>query len=78
MKGFSIPNVSIPKISIPNISVGSGGIDTNTIKSAITSALPDLSNLASNLDIENKASEMFSDAMGDGIELPAELKNLLK
>lgn len=77
MKGISIPHISIPNISIPNISI-SNGIDTGSIKSAITSAIPDLSNLTSGLNIESLASELLSDAMGDGVEIPSELKSLIK
>ena len=77
MKGFSMPNISIPNVSIPNISIGSN-IDAGAIKSAITSAIPDLSDLTSGLDIEGKATEMISDAMSGGIELPSELSELLK
>lgn len=77
MKGFSIPNISIPNISIPNISVGNG-IDAGTIKSAITSAVPDLSKLTGNLDIEKMATELLSNAVSEGVEIPPELSNLLK
>lgn len=78
MKGFSIPNVSIPNISLPNISIGSGGVDTGAIKSAISSALPDLSNLTSGLNLEGIASDLLSDTLDGGIELPSELNDLLK
>lgn len=77
MKGFSIPNVSIPNISIPNLSIGSG-ISAGTIKSSITSSLPDLKNLVGDLNIENVASEMLSNALSDGIDLPSQLNDLLK
>lgn len=77
MKGFSIPNISIPSVSIPKISV-SGNIDAGAIKSAITSALPDLSSVVDGLDIQSTASTMLSEAMGEGVQLPAELGSLLK
>lgn len=77
MKGLSIPNISIPNVSLPNISV-SGKIDAGAIKSAISSALPDLSSITDGLNIENIASGMLSEAMGDGVELPSELSGLLK
>ena len=77
MKGFSLPSISIPKVSIPNISL-SGKIDGGTIKSAITSAIPDLSNITNGLNLESTASGMLSEAMHEGIEIPPELSNLLK
>lgn len=77
MKGLSIPSISIPNVSIPKISV-SGNIDAGAIKSAITSALPDLSSITDGLDIQSVASNMLSEAMGEGVELPAELGSLLK
>ena len=77
MRGFSMPSISIPNVSIPNISI-SNNVDVGTIKSAITSALPDLSDLTSGLNIEGKAEEMLSDAMSGSIELPSELSDLLK
>lgn len=77
MKGFSIPNISIPQISIPNISI-TGNIDAGAIKSAISSAIPDLSSFTKDLNIEGIASEMLSDAMSDGIDLPSGLSDLLK
>lgn len=77
MKGFSIPSISIPNISIPNISI-TKSIDANTIKSAISSALPDLSSITDKLNIEGLASDMLSEAMSEGIDLPDELKNLMK
>ena len=77
MKGFSIPSISIPHVSIPNISL-SGSIDAGAIKSKITSALPDLSNITSGIDIEGIASSMLSESMGEGIDLPPEIGNLLK
>lgn len=77
MKGFSISNVHIPNISIPNLSIGSE-ISAGTIKSAITSSLPDLKNLVGDLNIENVASEMLSSALSEGIDLPPQLNDLLK
>lgn len=77
MKGFSIPNISIPSVSIPHISI-SGGIDAGSIKSAITSALPDLSSVTKGLDIEGVASNLLSEAVGEGVDLPPEITNLLK
>lgn len=77
MKGLSIPSISIPNVSIPNISIGKN-IDAGAIKSAITSAIPDISSITGNLNIEGIASSMLSEAMGEGVELPSELSNLLK
>lgn len=77
MKGFSLPNISIPHISIPNIPI-SKNIDASAIKSDITSAIPDISAITSELNIEATASEMLSDAIGQGVDLPPELKNLIK
>lgn len=77
MKGFSFPNISIPNISLPNISI-SGKLDAGAIKSAITSAIPDLESITGNLDIEGSASSMLSEAMGEGIKLPEELGKFLK
>lgn len=77
MKGFSMPSISIPNVSIPKISI-SGNIDAGAIKSAITSALPDLSGITDGLNIENIASGMLSEAMGEGVDLPSELGSLLK
>ena len=78
MNGFSIPKINIPKINIPNISIGGGSIDTGAIESAISSALPDISSITNGLDIEGMATEMISDTIGDGIEIPQELKNMMK
>lgn len=75
MKGFSLPSISIPKVSIPNIS---GKIDSGTLKSAITSAIPDLSSITNGLNLESTASGMLSEAMNGGIDIPPELSNLLK
>lgn len=77
MKGFSLPNISIPNISIPKISI-SGNINAASIKSAITSAVPDISSITSGLNFEGEASKMISDALGEGIDIPSELSNLLK
>lgn len=77
MKGFSLSGIKIPNVSLPNITF-SGTSDGNTIKSAIKSAVPDLSSLAGKLDLEKMASSMLSDATSEGINLPTELNNLLK
>lgn len=77
MKGFSIPNISIPSISIPKISI-TEKVDAGMIKSAISSAIPNLSSITDGLDIEGIASKTLSDAMADGIDIPAELSNLIK
>lgn len=77
MKGFSFPKISIPNISIPKISL-SGNIDAASIKSAISSAVPDISSLTSGLNFEGEASKIMSDAMGEGIDIPSELSSLLK
>lgn len=78
MKSFSIPKISIPNVSIPNISIGSGGIDAGSITSAISSAIPDLSNITSGLNLEGVATDLVSDAISEGVEIPSELKGLLK
>lgn len=72
-----IPNISIPKISIPNIPI-SDSIDVGSIKSAISSAIPDLSNVARDLGLEGMAKDVMADILGDGIEIPSEIKTLLK
>lgn len=77
MKGFSMPSISIPKISIPSIPINTK-IDAGTIKNAISSAIPDISNVTDGLNIEELASQMLSDAMKEGIELPPELGDLIK
>lgn len=77
MKGFSLPSISIPSISIPSISI-TKNIDSNAIKSAISSVLPDLSSIANGLNIEGLASDMLSEAMSEGINMPSELKDLIK
>lgn len=77
MKGLSIPKISIPNVSIPSVPV-SGHIDAGSIKSAISSAIPDLSSITDGLDIKSVASNMLSEAMGEGVEIPSELKNLMK
>lgn len=77
MKGFSFPNISIPNISIPNISI-SDKINVGTIKNAISSAVPDLSDITKGLNIEETASKMLSEAMEGGIDLPSELNDLIK
>lgn len=77
MKGFSLPNISIPKISIPNISIGGTEINTGSLKSAIESAIPDLSSITSSLDIEGLASQVMNDNLSGGIEIPSELKDLI-
>lgn len=77
MRGFSLPSISIPNVSIPNVSL-SGKIDSGTLKSAITSAIPDLSNVVSGLNLEGAASGMLSEAMNGGIDIPPELSSLLK
>lgn len=69
MKGLSIPNISIPNISIPNIS--NLGINTNSIKTAINSAIPDLESIANGLDVEGVATEFISSALNE-IELPSD------
>lgn len=83
MKGFKIPNISIPSnISIPNISVPNGlsmpSIDVGGIKSAIESAIPDLSSLTADLNLEDQASSLIQENLAEGIELPSELKGLIK
>lgn len=80
MKGFSIPSISIPSVSLPKISISAGNIniDASTIKSAITSALPDLSSLTQGLNLEEAAQKLVMEGLSEGIELPAELGNLLK
>lgn len=60
MKKFSIPNISIPNISIPNVS---GNVDVGSIKSAINSAIPDISKLKNSLDLKNTASNILSEVM---------------
>lgn len=74
---FSIPKISIPNISIPNIPI-SDSIDAGSIKNAITSAIPDLSSIVGDLGLEGIANDVMSDIMGGGIELPSEIKGLLK
>lgn len=80
MKGFSIPSFSIPKISIPNISFSEGSVNTNigSIKTAVTSAIPDLSNLTRGVDLQGAASNLLSEQIGEGIDIPSELSDLLK
>lgn len=77
MKGLSIPNISIPNVAIPNISFNNGGIDTGTIKNAIMSAIPDISNLTDNIDIQQAASDLLSENLAGGIEIPSELKDMI-
>jgi hypothetical protein len=60
MKGFSMPSISIPNISMPNISF-SGSVDTGSIKSALESAVPDLSSLTDGIDLEGAASDLLSE-----------------
>lgn len=79
MRGFSLPSISIPSnISIPNISFSGNGIDTGAIKSAIESAIPDLSNVTAGIDLEGAASSLIQEQIGEGIELPSELNGLIK
>lgn len=74
---LSLPKISIPNISIPNIPI-SGSIDVGSIKSAITSAIPDLSSVVGDLGLERMADNVLSEILGDGIEIPSEIKGLLK
>lgn len=78
MKGFSIPNISIPNISIPNISLNGTNINVSSIQSAIESAIPDIQSIAKSFNIESEASNLLSEALGEGIDLPSELSGLLK
>lgn len=75
MKGFTIPNISIPKVSIPNISFSGGNIDAGAIKSAINSALPNLSEISKNVDLKSASSNLLSE--NGGIEIPEELKKVI-
>lgn len=77
MKGFSLPSFSIPNISIPKINIGTN-FDVNSIKNMITSAVPDISSLTADLNIENEATKMLSQSMGEGVDIPSELKDLIK
>lgn len=79
MKGFSFPNISIPSsIQLPSISTSGLGVDPSSIKSAIESSIPDLSNITGNINLENEASSIIQESVSEGIELPPELGSLIK
>lgn len=77
MKGFSTPNISIPNISVPNISFNKGNISKEAIKSSIMSQIPNMSGVTDGLNLEQTASDLLSEKLSEGIELPAELGNII-
>lgn len=79
MKGIKMPSISIPNVSLPNISLSSSsGINASSIKSAITSAVPDLSSAVNSVNLESVASNILSENLGEGVELPSEISKLIK
>lgn len=78
MKGFSIPNISIPTVSLPSIPSVKNKVDVNSIKKIITSSIPDLENISKQVNLEQIGSNMLSDALSGGIELPSEIRDMIK
>lgn len=74
---ISLPKISIPNISIPNIPI-SDSIDVGSIKSTITSVVPDLSSVVGDLGLEGMANNVLSEVLSGGINIPSEIKGLLK
>lgn len=87
MKGFSMPHISIPNISIPKISSIKDKVDVNSIKdkinvssirNSITSSIPDLDGITKQINLEQIGSDMLKEAINEGIELPSEIRDMIK
>lgn len=77
MKGFSIPSISIPNLSLPSISFNGSNINAESIRSSIEARLPNFGSLVDGINLEETASDLLSENLSNGIDLPSELSKIM-